>query len=116
MTSDFTFNYVGYEANTFEALLELLVQGDNHMKHGAAPTLKGRVAPQLNTWTLVFFFLTKTGSDRTSSNNQTDIRQLFCQLHFVTRRQLPRSAQNYSIHYFDYKQYSLFCEVKIHTV
>lgn len=56
MTSDFTFNYVRYEANTFEALLELLVQGDNHMKHGAAQTLKSRVEPQLNTWTLVFFF------------------------------------------------------------
>ena len=49
------------------------------MKHRAAQTLKGRggALRKLNSWTLIFFFLTKTGGDRTSSNNQTDIRQLF---------------------------------------
>lgn len=42
MTSDFTFNHVKYEENTFEALLELLVQGNNHVKHRAAQALRGR--------------------------------------------------------------------------
>ena len=87
MTSDFTFNHVKYEENTFEALLELLVQGNNHVKHRAAQALRGRggalrgrggTLRKLSTWTPVFLFsLTTTGSDRTSSNNQTDIRQLF---------------------------------------
>ena len=86
MTSDFTFNHVKYEENTFEALLELLVQGNNHVKQGSAGPEgqgwrsegRGGTLRKLSTWTPVFLFsLTTTGSDRTSSNNQTDIRQRF---------------------------------------